>query len=357
MNQLGLLKKMLPGLLPIIIFIIADEIWGTQIGLIVAVILGVLQLIYFAIKDKKLEKFVLMDTLLIVGMGGVSIILHNDIFFKLKPAIIELILAAVLAYSLFSKNNLMLNMSKRYIKDLQTNEAQEAMMKKSIRNMLIILIIHLIILIYSSFWMSTEAWAFVSTGLFYIMLFGYFGVEFLLRFIQNRKMTAVEILPIVDEEGKVIGKASREECHNNPDIIYPVVRLHLFNKKGQVLLQKRSLKSDIEPGKWDAAVAGHVRFGETAEQAIVRECQEEINYKLENYQAISQRLFKAKTSTALMMVYIGTIEDLPKANYSEVEEVAFFNINEIPPIINKGLATKGIAEELIQLKSVKINTK
>lgn len=357
MNQLGIFKKMLPGLMPILIFIIADEIWGTQIGLIVAVILGVLQLIYFAIKDKKLEKFVLTDTLLIVAMGGISIVLHNDIFFKLKPAIIELILAAVLAYSLFSKNNLMLNMSKRYIKDLQTNKAQEAMMKKSLRNMLIIIIIHLILLVYSSFWMSTEAWAFISTALFYSMIFGYFGLEFLLRFLQNRKMRNVEILPIVDKDGKVIGKASREECHTNPDIIYPVVRLHLFNGKGQVLLQKRSLKSDIEPGKWDAAVAGHVRFGETADQAIVRESKEELNYDLDNYHIISKRLFKGKISTALMMVYIGTIEELPRANFSEVEEVGFFHLNEIPPIINKGLATKGLAEELEQLKSVKINSK
>jgi isopentenyldiphosphate isomerase len=357
MNKLGLLKKMLPGLLPILIFIIADEIWGTQIGLIVAVVLGILQLLYFAIKDKKLEKFVLMDTILITAMGGVSIILHNDLFFKLKPAIIELILAAVLAYSLFSKNNIMLNMSKRYIKDLQTNEAQEAMMRKSIRNMLILLFIHLIILIYSSFWMSTEAWAFVSTALFYIMIFGYFGIELLIRYLTNRNQKDIEILPIVDEEGKVIGKASREECHTNPDIIYPVVRLHLFNPKGELLLQRRSLKSDIEPGKWDAAVAGHIRFGETAEQAIVRECAEELNHKLENYQGISQRLFRAKTSTALMIVYIGIIEGMPSPNLAEVEEISFFKLNEIPPLINKGLTTKGLIEELPQIKSVKFENR
>ncbi len=344
---------MLPGLLPILIFIIADEIWGTQIGLIVAVVLGILQLIYFAIKDKKLEKFVLMDTILITIMGGVSIILHNDLFFKLKPAIIELILIAVLAYSVLSKNNLMLSMSKRYIKDLQTNEAQEAIMRKSIRNMLIILTIHLIILIYSSFWMSTEAWAFVSTALFYIMIFGYFGVEFIIRYLQNRKKIDIELLPIVDEEGKVIGKASREECHKNPNIIYPVVRLHLFNRKNEILLQRRSLKSDIEPGKWDAAVAGHIRFGENAEQAIIRECAEELNHKLDNFSPMSKRLFKAKNSTALMLVYIGIIDNLPKPNYDEVEEIGFFKINEIPPLINKGLTTKGLEEEYLQLKSVK----
>ncbi len=348
---------MLPGLLPILIFIVADEIWGTQIGLIVAVILGVLQLIYFGIKEKKLEKFVLMDTMLIVAMGGISILLHNDVFFKLKPAIIELILAVVLAYSLFSKNNIMLNMSKRYIKDLQTNEAQEALMKKSIRNMLFLLIIHLIMLIYSSFWMSTEAWAFVSTALFYIMIFGYFGVEFLIRYIKNRKMKDIEMLPIVDKEGNIIGRASREECHNNPELIYPVVRLHLFNHQGKVLLQRRSLKSDIEAGKWDAAVAGHIMYGETADQAIIRECAEELNFKLENFQAISQRLFKAKTSTALMMVYIGLVEEKPTPNYEEVEEVEFFNLSEIPPLINKGLTSKGLEEELIQLKSIKISKK
>ncbi len=351
MQQLGLLKKMLPGLLPILIFIIADEVWGTQVGLIVAIIMGIVQLVYFAIKEKRIEKFVLMDTLLIIAMGGISIILKNDIFFKLKPVIIEGILAAFLAFSLFSKHNIMLKMSERYMPDMEINEEQNKLMQKSIRNMLIILLLHIALTIYSAFYMSTEAWAFISTGLFYILIFGYFGIEFLIKYLKNKN---TEFLPIVNEEGEIIGKASREECHRNPSLIYPIIRLHLFNKENQILLQRRSLKSDIEPGKWDAAVAGHIKFDEKIEDAVKRESKEELNIEINEFQLLHKRLFKAKTSTALMFVFIGLQNEFPNANLKEVEEVRFFTIQQIHSLIRDSKASIGLEQEINELQQIKI---
>ncbi len=354
MNQLGLLKKILPGLLPIFIFILADEIWGTEIGLIVAVIIGVLQLLYFAVKERRLEKFVLFDTLLIIGMGGVSIVLHNDIFFKLKPAIIEFIMIAFLAFSLFSKHNLMLKMSERYMKGIEFNEEQNVVMKKSLRNLLILLLFHFALTLYATFYMSTAAWAFISTALFYILIAVYFGVELGVKYFKNKN---IEYLPVVDEDGNLIGKASREQCHRDPSMIYPVVRLHVFNPKGEILLQRRSLKSDIEPGKWDAAVAGHVRYGEDIEAAIKRETMEEINLEIDGMQLMNKRLFKAKTSTALMFVFIIVTDKIPRANKNEVEEIAFFSIAEIKPLIANAKASIGLEQELELISNIKIEAR
>ncbi len=356
MNRLTLLKKMLPGLLPILIFIIADELWGTRIGLIVAIILGVLQLVFFAIKDKKLEKFVLIDTLLILFMGGISIALNNDIFFKLKPAIIEAILVAVLAYSVFGKNNIMLSMSKRYMQDVEINDQQNLVMQKSLKNLLILMSLHLILLLYSCFWMSTEAWAFISTALFYIILAGYFGIELLVRLIKNKR-NPIEYLPIIDEQGNFIGKASREECHHNPKLLYPVVRLYLFNKEGKILLQRRSEKSDIEAGKWDASVAGHVQYGENLEEALKRECLEEINYTIDKFDLVHSWLYNSPQSRSMMFVYIGVIDHKPTANIKEVEEVDFFYLKEITPLIIKGKASSGLAKEFPILRDIVIKSK
>jgi len=351
MQQLNLLKKMLPGLLPILIFIIADEIWGTKIGLIVAVIIGVLQLAYFGLKEKRIEKFVLIDTALIIAMGGISIVLNNDIFFKLKPVIIELILVLVLVFSLFSKHNIMLKMSERYMPDINISEEQNLLMQRSIRNMLIIMIFHVLLTIYSAFYTSTEVWAFVSTGLFYILIFGYFGVEFLVKYISNKN---TEFLPVVNEEGEIIGKASREECHRNPKLIYPIIRLHLFNKENQLLLQRRSKKSNIEPNKWDAAVAGHIKYGEEIDKAVIRETKEELNIEIKEFQLLHKRLFRAETSTALMFIFIGSIEKLPNANLNEVEEVKFYSITEIKKLITEKKASIGLAQEINELQQIRI---
>ena len=85
-----------------------------------------------------------------------------------------------------------------------------------------------------------------------------------------------EIFPIVDESGEVIGSATRGECHSGSRLLHPVVHLHVFNSKGELYLQKRPDWKDIQPGKWDTSVGGHIDYGETPEEALLREVHEEL---------------------------------------------------------------------------------
>lgn len=62
-----------------------------------------------------------------------------------------------------------------------------------------------------------------------------------------------EWFPLVNEEGETIGKATRKECHSGSKLLHPVIHLHIFNKDGDLYLQKRSMNKDIQPGKWDTA--------------------------------------------------------------------------------------------------------
>ena len=60
----------------------------------------------------------------------------------------------------------------------------------------------------------------------------------------------MELFPIVDEMGNVIGSAGRQECHAHTFLLHPVVHLHVFNSQGQLYLQKRSVNISV-PLKWD----------------------------------------------------------------------------------------------------------
>jgi isopentenyldiphosphate isomerase len=63
-----------------------------------------------------------------------------------------------------------------------------------------------------------------------------------------------EWFPVVDEEGNTTGKALRSVCHDGKSmLLHPVVHLHLFNRGGELFLQKRAKTKDIEPGKWDTS--------------------------------------------------------------------------------------------------------
>ena len=85
-----------------------------------------------------------------------------------------------------------------------------------------------------------------------------------------------EIFPIVDPDGRVVGKATRRLCHSGSRLLHPVVHLHVFDPQGRIYLQQRSRHKFIQPGKWDTAVGGHVDYGETVEQALRREAGEEL---------------------------------------------------------------------------------
>ena len=85
-----------------------------------------------------------------------------------------------------------------------------------------------------------------------------------------------EIFEIVDDFNNVIGIAPRSQCHGNPGLCHRTAHVVVLNELGDILLQKRSNDKDIQPGKWDSAVGGHLIVGETFEEAAVREMNEEL---------------------------------------------------------------------------------
>ena len=184
MKQAELLKKLLPGFIPLFVFIIADEFWGMKVGLVVALLIGLGEMGFTLIREKRLDRFVLLDTLLLVGLSGISILLENDIFFKLKPALIELILCAILAVSVFSPVDIIGSITRKYMRGVEMNEAQETLFKRNLRNLFYIVLVHTALVFYSAFFMSKEAWVFISGGMFYLLFIIYFGFEFL----RNRKL-------------------------------------------------------------------------------------------------------------------------------------------------------------------------
>ena len=82
-----------------------------------------------------------------------------------------------------------------------------------------------------------------------------------------------ELFPVVDLSGRVIGRATRGECHGGSMLLHPVVHLHVFNSRGELYLQRRPAWKDIQPGRWDTAVGGHVAWGEQYELVhVFRTC-------------------------------------------------------------------------------------
>jgi len=158
-------------------------------------------------------------------------------------------------------------------------------------------------------------------------------------------MKPTEYFPIINEDGVVIGKATRKECHSGTFLLHPVIHLHVFNSQGELYLQKRAMDKDIQPGKWDTSVGGHVDYGEEIEDALRREVREELaitDFKptfLKRYKFVSDR--EAEMVHSYYTIYDGDI----LADPTEISEGKFWDIKEIENQLGKNVFTLNFENE------------
>jgi isopentenyl-diphosphate delta-isomerase type 1 len=142
-----------------------------------------------------------------------------------------------------------------------------------------------------------------------------------------------EIIDIVDEEDNVKGQMERDEAHDR-SFIHRAAHVFIFNSKGELLLQKRSMKKRQYAGFW-GDVAGHMDAGESYEAAAARELKEEVGIK-----AKLEFLMKFRKSypqdQEFVVVYRAVHEGPFKADPEEVEFVKFFPLSRIAEMLKRG---------------------
>lgn len=153
-----------------------------------------------------------------------------------------------------------------------------------------------------------------------------------------------ELFPIVDEEGNILGAATRGECHGGSRLLHPVVHLHLFNSRGELYLQRRPEWKDIQPGKWDTAVGGHVDLGECVGEALRREVREEIGVEGFAGEFVASYVFESARERELVYVY-KCVWDGPVVPSEELDGGRFWTPAEILDSMGSGVFTPNFESE------------
>jgi isopentenyl-diphosphate delta-isomerase type 1 len=155
-----------------------------------------------------------------------------------------------------------------------------------------------------------------------------------------------EYIDIVTEDNNIIGKALRSECHGNPGLIHRAAHILVFNSTGQLLLQKRSMNKDIQPGKWDTSVGGHVESGESYEKAAYRELEEELGIKNVNLDYLYDYKMRNEIESENIRSYLCKFNGRIDFNKDEIDEICFWKIEEIKKQLGSGIFTPNFEQEI-----------
>ncbi len=155
-----------------------------------------------------------------------------------------------------------------------------------------------------------------------------------------------EMLEIVDSEGKTIGIARRSALHSNPALLHKVVHILVFNDAGELLLQKRSMNKDMEPGKWDTSVGGHISPGEDLKTAALREMEEELGISSCELEFLYSHIHRSNLESELVYTYRCMHNGPFPFNRDEIDEVEFRKLEDIKNSVGSGIFSANFESEI-----------
>ncbi len=142
-----------------------------------------------------------------------------------------------------------------------------------------------------------------------------------------------EVFDVVDENDAVLRQEKRYVVHRD-GLIHRAVHILVFNKKKEVLIQKRSILKDKNPGLWDSSAAGHLNAGEEYDAAAVRELKEELGIEVD-VQEIAKLPPSEDTGWEHVGLYVARHDGALRYPASEIEHAMWFKMEQIQQWIGK----------------------
>jgi len=134
---------------------------------------------------------------------------------------------------------------------------------------------------------------------------------------EGQGIELLEYVDVVDSNNHVIGKETHRRVHDvGCGVWHRSVHVFLFDKSGNLFVQRRGKKRRLAPGKWDCSVGEHVKSGERVEQGARRGLKEELGVgkiKLKKrwtkkIQDVQKKYSNREFSTLFVGIWNGRIE-------------------------------------------------
>ncbi|MBN1596338.1 NUDIX domain-containing protein [candidate division FCPU426 bacterium] len=162
-----------------------------------------------------------------------------------------------------------------------------------------------------------------------------------------------ELLEVIDLQGRVLRLARRKECHSDPALMHRVAHVLVFDSQGRLFLQKRGQDKDIQPGKWDTSVGGHLCPGESEETGAQRELGEELGIFGATLEFLYQYIMYSPVETEKVTTYKTIWNSRIRPQAGEIETGRFWEETEIEASLGTGVFTPNFEDEYSRWKKVR----
>lgn len=177
-------RTLLLQFLPLLVFAVVDAfVTDTRISIGAAVLFAVGQLAVTWLRSRRLDWFLVLDVVLIVALGAVSVALDDEVFFKLKPAIVEGVSVLFVVVLVFAPERLLLGYFGRLVPEGTLTHETLQPLKRLLLGMAALVVLHAGAVVYTAQHASKETWAFVSGPGFYLL----FAPMFLVAWLRRRR--------------------------------------------------------------------------------------------------------------------------------------------------------------------------
>ncbi|MDY6862476.1 MAG: isopentenyl-diphosphate Delta-isomerase [Thermodesulfobacteriota bacterium] len=131
-------------------------------------------------------------------------------------------------------------------------------------------------------------------------------------------------LVLVNLNDDVLGVEEKRECHKGEGIMHRAYIILIFNKKNQLLIQKRSHYKELWPGFWDNSCSSHPKEKESYIESGERRLLEELGFTTD-LTALFKFYYKALylnigAENELCLIMTGKYNGIITPNIAEVSE-------------------------------------
>jgi intracellular septation protein A len=158
-------------LLPILVFLVVDATVKEPLWAIGAALLLVLvQTVVIYARERRLDPFILVDALLIGGLGAVSLLSRNELFFKLKPAIMEAVIIPFFLVLALGGERLARGYFGRFLGGASINPRVLPLLRRLLGVMSVLVAVHAGLVVWAAYHASRQTWGWISGPGFYAVL-------------------------------------------------------------------------------------------------------------------------------------------------------------------------------------------